>query len=540
MNRGLIIGVWLAAVTGSAQDFDVLILNGRIADGTGNPSFIGDVGIKGKRITALGKLASRTALRRIDATGLVVAPGFIDMHNHSDDAILSDGNAESMIRMGVTSMILGEGSSAAPTSEYPRFRDYWAAVLKRGVSTNIGSYVGSGLIYQRVRGSKPGPATPDELEKMRALIQVAMEDGALGVSTSLHQTPGFWISTSELIEMAKAAARSGGIYATHTRSEGEEVFDSISEAIQIAKSAGTTVDLLHLKIAHHKLWGQMPELLGVIQNARNQGVDVEGHIYPYTAGQNAGLRNIVPPWAHEGGTPAMLARLKDPSLRSRLEKDITQGIPGWYNHYTAVGSDWSRIQIVSVTNPTYRKYVGKRMSELIADKHKPWLDVLFETLIDNNGAVPALYYHHVESDMRAAMKSPFVSFGSDGSALKADPAGGRGLPHPRSFGTFARVMGNYVRDQKVISLEEAVRKATSHNAAKVRLYDRGLLRPGMWADVAIFNPVTIADRATYENPYQYATGVDYVLVNGTVVIDKGNHTAARPGAILYGPGTRQE
>ncbi len=517
----------------------MLIQNGRIVDGTGNPSFLGDLGIKAGRIAAMGKLAGRSATRTIDAKGLAVSPGFIDMHNHSDDVILADGNAESMIRMGVTSMILGEGSSAAPTPEYPRFRDYWAALQKGGVSTNIGSYVGSGLIYQNARGAKPGPATAAEVQKMRELIQQAMEDGALGVSTSLHQTPGFWISTDELVEMAKVAASNGGIYATHTRSEGEEVFDSISEAIQIAKRSGTTVDLLHLKIAHQKLWGQMPELLGVIQNARSQGVDVEAHIYPYTAGQNAGLRNIIPPWAHEGGTAAMLARLKDPSLRARLEKDISQGIPGWYNHYTAVGNDWSRIQVVSVANPAYRKYAGKRMSELIADKGQPWLDVLFQTLIDNNGAVPALYYHHVESDMRAAMKAPFVSFGSDGSALKADPAANRGLPHPRSFGTFARVMGQYVREEKVLTLEEAVRKASSHNAAKVRLYDRGLLRPGMWADVTVFNPETIADKATYENPYQYAVGVEYVLVNGKVVIDKGNHTGARPGAILYGPGTRQ-
>ena len=534
----LLFFLWVTANL-TAQDFDLLIQNGHIVDGTGNPGFFANVGVKEGRIAWLGATAGRTAARTIDAKGLVVAPGFIDMHNHSDESVLTDGNAESMIRMGVTSMILGEGSSAAPSAKYPRFRDYWDELLKSGVSTNIGSYVGSGLIYGTARGPKPGPATPAEVERMRELIQQAMHDGALGVSTSLHQTPGFWISTDELVEMAKIAAKNGGIYATHTRSEGEEVFDSISEAIQIAKRSGTTVDLLHLKIAHHKLWGQMPELLGVIQNARNQGIDVEAHIYPYTAGQNAGLSNIIPPWAHEGGTSPMLERLRDPSLRARLEKDITQGIPGWYNHYTAVGKDWSKIQIVSVTNPAYQKYVGKRMSELIADKGKPWLDVLFQTLIDNKGAVPALYYHHVEADMRAAMKAPFVSFGSDGSALSADPNKNRGLPHPRSFGTFARVMGQYVREEKVLTLEEAVRKASSQNAAKIRLYDRGLLRPGMWADVAIFNPATISDNATYDNPYQYATGVEYVLVNGTVVIDKGRHTGARPGAILYGPGTRK-
>ena len=521
----------------SGQDLDLLIQNGKIADGTGNPSFHGDIGIRDGRIAAMGKLSGRKATRTIDAKGLVVAPGFIDMHNHSDDSVLSEGNAESMIRMGVTSMILGEGSSSAPSARFPRFRDYWAALLKSGVSTNIGSYVGSGLIFATAHGSKPGPATAADVQKMRNLIRHAMEDGALGVSTSLHQTPGFWISTDELVEMAKVAAEYGGIYSTHTRSEGEEVFESVSEAIQIAKRAGLPVDLLHLKIAHHKLWGQMPELTGVIQNARNQGVDVEANIYSYTAGQNAGLTNIIPPWAHEGGTDAMLKRLQDPALRARLERDITQGIPGWYNHYTAVGSDWSRIQVVSASHPDYRKYIGKRVSEMIADRKKPWLDVLFEALIDNRGAVPALYYHHVEEDMRYAMKMPFVSFGSDGSAMKAEP-GSRGNPHPRSFGLFARVMGRYVRDEKVLTLEEAVRKATSQNAAKVRLYDRGILRPGMWADVTVFNPETIKDMATYEDPYQYAVGVRYVIVNGKVVIDAGQHNGARPGVILYGPGKR--
>jgi len=526
----------IAAGCLAAQDFDLLIRNGKIVDGTGNPSFHGDLAIQGGKIAALGKLTGKTATRVIDATGLAVTPGFVDMHNHSDAAILTNGNAESMVRQGVTSMILGEGPSAAPTSRFPRFLDYWAAVLKSGASTNIGSYVGSSLIFETAHGPKPGPATPAEVQKMRDLIRQAMEDGALGVSTSLHQPPGFWISTGELVEMAKVAAQYGGIYSTHTRDEGETVFESIGEAIEVGRRAGVPVDLLHLKIAHQKLWGQMPELIGVIQNARSQGVDVEAHIYPYTAGQNAGLRNIIPPWAHDGGTEAMLQRLKDPALKERLERDINQGIPGWYNHYTAVGRDWSKIQIVSVANPAYQQYIGKRVSEVIADKKKPGLEVLFELLIDNQGAVPALYYHHTEQDMRHAMKQPFVSFGSDGSALATEGPLSQGRPHPRSYGTYARVMGRYVRDEKWLTLEEAVRKATSHNAAKIRIYDRGLLRPGMWADVTVFHPDKIRDQATYENPHQYAVGVEYVIVNGKLVIDQGRHTGARPGSILYGPG----
>ena len=536
MKARLAVLILLSVAIAAAQDFDLLIQNGRIADGTGNPSFHGDVGIKDGRILAMGNLAGRKAARTIDAKGLVVAPGFIDMHNHSDETVLADGNAESMVRMGVTSMILGEGSSSAPTSKFPRFRDYWAALLKSGVSTNIGSYVGSGLVFETAHGAKPGPATAPEIEKMRELVRQAMEDGAFGVSTSLHQTPGFWISMDELVEMAKVAGSYGGVYSSHIRSEGEEVFDAVSEAIQVGRRASVPVDILHLKIAHQKLWGQMPELIGVIQNARNQGVDVEANIYPYTAGQNAGLLNIIPPWAHEGGTAAMLKRLADPALRARLEQDITKGIPGWYNHYTAVGNDWSRIQIVSVSHPDYRKYIGKRVSEMIADKGKPWLDVLFQALIDNGGAIPALYYHHKEEDMQFALKQPFVSIGTDGSAMTT--AAGRGSPHPRSFGSFARLMGRYVRDEKLLTLEDAVRKASGANARKVRLFDRGILRPGMWADVTVFDPATIIDKATYENPYQYAVGVQYVIVNGKLVIDRGQHTGARPGAILYGPGKR--
>jgi N-acyl-D-aspartate/D-glutamate deacylase len=528
---------WFALLSGSltAQDFDILIQNGKVVDGTGSPSFHGDLAIKGGRIAALGKLKNKTAARTIDANGLVVAPGFIDMHNHSDNAVLIDGDAQSMIRMGVTSMILGEGDSMAPTARFPRFTDYFSALLKSGVSTNIGSYLGSSTVFTAAHGNRQGPASAAEIDKMRDIVRQAMQDGALGISTSLHQPPGYWISINELVEMVKVAAEYGGAYATHIRDEGETVFQAVSEAIEIARRTGAPVDILHLKIAHQKLWGQMPELIGLIQNARNEGLDVQAHLYPYTVGQNAGLTNIIPPWAHDGGNEAMLARLKDPSLRARLEKEITNGIPGWYNHYTAVGSDWSRIQIAGVSNPAYQKYVGKRVSEMIADKKKPWLDVLFEALIDNHGAVPCLYYQQLEQDMNYAMKQPFVSFGSDGSAMNADTEKARS-PHPRSYGTYARVLGRYVREQKLITLEEAVRKATSHNAAKVRLYDRGILRSGMWADVAVFNPNTIIDKATFENPHQYAAGIEYVFVNGKIVLDRGKHTGARPGAILNGPG----
>jgi N-acyl-D-aspartate/D-glutamate deacylase len=316
------------------------------------------------------------------------------------------------------------------------------------------------------------------------------------------------------------------------------VFESVAEAIEIGKRAHVPVDIIHLKIAEHQMWGQMPELTATIAAARERGQDVQANVYPYRAGQN-NLSSIIPPWAHEGGAQALIQRLKDPSLKTRLVNEIEHGIPGtnWYDHYTATGS-WEGMLLVSLSNPQYKKYEGKRMSEVIADLKKPGIDVLFELLENNNGSIPTVYFHHSEDDMRYALKQPWVSIGSDGTAVTETGDLARGNPHPRYFGTFPRVLGRYVRDEKVITMEEAIRKMTSANAAKVHQFDRGLLRPGMGADVTVFNAATIIDHATYEKPHQYSTGVEYVVVNGKVVLDKGQHTGARPGGILYGPGKR--
>ena len=454
----------------------------------------------------MGKLPNRTAARTIDAKGLVVAPGFIDMHNHSDNVILADGDAQSMVRMGVTSMILGEGTSAAPTARFPKFTDYWAALLKGGVATNIGSYVSSSVVFTTAHGEKEGPATPAEVEKMREIVGRRCRTARSASRLRCISRPVSGFRPNELADMAKTAAEYGGIYSTHIRDEGETVFQAVSEAIEIARRAGTQVDILHLKIAHQKLWNQMPELIGLIQNARNEGLDIQAHIYPYTVGQNAGLRNIIPPWAHEGGNDAMLKRLKDPSLRARLEKDITQGIPGWYNHYTAVGSDWSRIQIGGVANPAYQKYVGQArerndrgQEEAVARRALRNAD---RQQRRRAGAVlPATRTGHELRDEAAVRQLRLRRIGHE----HRRPSAARS-PHPRAYGTYARIMGRYVREMKMLTLEEAVRKATSHNAAKVRIYDRGILRPGMWADVAVFNPDTIIDKATFENPHQYAVG----------------------------------
>lgn len=528
----------IAGVGGQQTEFDLLIRNGRILDGTGNPSFVNDVGLRDGKIAAIGALANARAARVIDANGLAVAPGFIDIHNHSDDTVLEDGDAQSMIRQGVTSMIFGEGGSAAPSAAWKDFSSYFAELKRRGVSTNIGSYIGSSTVWTTVHGAKAGPASADELNRMRAVVREAMEQGALGVASSLSGPPGVWIDTDTLVAMCEAAAPYGGIYSTHIRTEGEGVFKAVSEALEIGRRARIPVDVIHLKIAEHKLWGKMPDLVSLITAARAQGQLVEANVYPYRAGQN-NLASIIPPWAHEGGAGAMIQRLKDPALRSRLESEILNGIPGsdWYNHYTATGG-WEGMLLVTLRNPKYKQFEGKRMSEVIKAAGKPPLDVLFELLTENGGSVPTVYFHHAEDDMRYALKQPFVSIGSDGSAVKNEGPLASGNPHPRYYGTFPRVLGRYVREEKLIALEEAVRKMTSANAAKIRIYDRGLLRPGQMADVTVFNPNTIIDNATFEKPHQYATGVEYVIVNGKIVLEHGRHTGARPGAILYGQGRK--
>ena len=537
-----------ACLTAWTQDFDVLIRGGRVVDGTGNPWFYGDVGIRGGRVTATGRLDGRTARRVVEASGLVVAPGFIDIHNHSDFTILEDGDAESMVRQGVTSMILGEGGSAAPRGgqqqtrgqkyDWTDFEGYFRRLLSQGVSTNIGSYVGSSQIWTYVRGPRAGPPTAEEVAEMQALVRQAMEQGALGVASSLSGPPGAWIDTATLIAMCQAAAPYGGIYSTHMRTEGEGVFEAVAEALEIGRKAGIPVDIIHLKIAEHKRWGQMPELIATLAAARAQGQQVGAHVYPYRAGQN-NLSSIIPPWGHEGGAQALIARLKDASLRPQLEREILGGIPGsnWYNHYTATGS-WEGMLLVSLSNPSYKKFEGKRMSEVIAATGRDPIDVLFELLIENGGSVPTVYFHHSEGDMRYALRQSFVSIGSDGTAVKTEGTLARGNPHPRYYGTFPRVLGRYVREEKVLTLEEAVRKMTSANAAKIGIHDRGLLRAGQWADVTVFDAERIIDHATFERPHQYSTGVEYVLVNGEFVLDRGRHTRARPGRILSGAGQR--
>ena len=535
-----------AWVDAAGPEYDLIIRGGKIVDGSGNPWFYGDVAVKGDRIAAIGRVGV-DATRVIDAAGLVVAPGFIDMHSHSDWVLLDDGNAESKIRQGVTTEILGESGSAGPFKGklVPRpvsvrnqavqiraLAEYFEAVERSGISVNVASYVGQGNIWQCVMGysfERPGTGA---LRQMKELVAEAMNDGAFGLSTALMMPPGSLATTDDLIELCKVVREHGGIYSTHMRDEGLGVFDSVKEAIQIGERAGVPVDILHLKIADEKYWGRMKEVVALIEDARRRGVNVQANVYPYTRGNND-LASIIPPWAHEGGSPNLLARLKDPEQRQRLKHDIRNGVPGWYNHYTAVGGDWSRM-LISANNP----YKGITMDRVIALKSEGRtpapdpLDVLFDLLIEQNGSVGTVYAHHTEDDMNLALSQSWCSIGSDGSALATEGPLRRGNPHPRSFGTFPRVLGVYVRDRSLLRLEDAVRKMSSLNAAKIGIHDRGMLQAGLFADITIFDEQRIIDRSTYEEPFQYSEGLDYVIVNGQVVIDKDKHTGARPGRAL--------
>jgi N-acyl-D-aspartate/D-glutamate deacylase len=536
-----------AARAGAADaSYDLLIRHGKIVDGSGNPWFYGDVAVRGDRIVAVGRVPPGQARREIDARGLVVAPGFIDMHSHSDYLLLEDGNAQSKVRQGVTTELLGEGTSAGPCkgSLSPRraaagremrwttLGGYLDALEKAGVSVNVASYCGLDNLWQSVMGSSHERPSAAQKAQMKELLDEALRDGAFGLSTMMAMPPGSLATTDDLVDLCGVVARHGGIYSTHNRNEGTGVLEAIREAIAVGERAGVPVDVIHLKIADQKLWGRMDEVVALIDAARARGVNVQANVYPYTRGSND-LASIIPPWAHEGGRAKMLERLRDPAERARMKKDIQGGIPGWYNHYTAVGGDWGRMLVAGKG-----AYAGLTVDRVIADRvrgKKPEpdpLDVLFDLLVEEGGSIPAVYAHHTEKDMRLALVQPWCSIGSDGSAYATEGPLRRGNPHPRNFGTFPRVLGVYVRELKLLRLEDAVRKMTSLNAAKLGITDRGLLRPGGFADLTLFDPERVIDRATYAEPFRYGEGIEYVIVNGRVVLEKGKHTGARPGRAL--------
>ena len=525
--------------------YDLVFRGGKIVDGTGNPWFVGDVAVRDDRIVAVARQVPGKGKREIDAKSLVIAPGFIDMHSHSDYLLLEDGNAPSKVRQGVTTEILGEGVSVGPYREeirpltidgkFARFAtigDYFTTLEKSGSAVNVATYVGLDNVWQYAMGTSFERPSAEQFAKMREVLEAAMKDGAFGMSSLLAMPPGSLATTDDIVDLCKVVAKHGGIFSTHNRHEGVDVMDAIKEAITIGERANIPVDIIHLKIADQKLWGRMNEIVGLIDSARRRGVNVQANVYPYTRGNN-NLASIIPPWAHEGGTAKMIDRLKDANQRPRLKKDIREGLPGWYNHFTAVGGDWSRM-LVSGTGT----YEGLTMDRIIAAKSKDKsptpdpLDVLFDLLVEQNGSVPTVYEHHMEKDMNLALQQPWCSVGSDGSAYAIEGPLRRGNPHPRNFGTFPRVLGVYVRDRGVLRLEDAIRKMTSLNAAKIGIVDRGILRPGMFADVTLFDAERVIDKSTYEKPFQYNEGIEYVMVNGKLVFDQGKPTGEKPGKAL--------
>jgi N-acyl-D-amino-acid deacylase len=548
---------WLVAGPSAQRPrFDVIIANGRVVDGTGAPWFRGDIGITGDRITAVGSLADATAGMRVDATNLVVSPGFIDLLGQSEFNVLVDGRAASKILQGVTTEVTGEGSSIAPVNDrqiadasanashfgvaqdWRTLADYFKRLDERSHTTiNVATFVGAGGVRSYVIGKDDRPATAAELEQMKRLVAEAMQQGALGLSTSLQYVPDRFASTDEIVELAKVAARYGGVYFTHQRSESARVFESLDEVFTIAERAGIPAEIWHLKTAYKANFGKMPEVLRRIEAARARGLDVTANQYPYTRASN-GLDSCLPLWAREGGFEKTLPRLTDPATRERIKKDMDDpNAATWENQwYGANGGDG--VLLSSVLNRDLAKYEGMTLTQIGKAMGKDPRDAVIDLVIADRGESSVITSIMDEDDVRTALKHPLVGVGTDSGAQAQDGRLSESTSHPRAWGSFPRILGRYVRDEHLLTLEEAIRKMTSKAADRVHLNDRGLLRPGMMADITVFDPATIRDVSSFDDPKHYATGVRQVFVNGKRVVGDGAITAERPGRALRGPGTR--
>ncbi|RJS88505.1 D-aminoacylase [Candidatus Bathyarchaeota archaeon] len=521
------------------MEYDILIENGYVLDGTGNPWFRADVGIVGDTIEAIGRLRGSGANRRIDARGLIVAPGFIDIHSHSDFTILLDPGVESKIRQGVTTEVVGNcGTSAAPMNEEVRayrerymrgdlgedfefnwrtMGEYLDLIDEKGASFNVVALVGHGTVRQNVMGFEDRPPTEAELEEMKRLVAEAMEDGAWGMSTGLIYPPSCYAETDEIVELAKVVARYGGIYATHIRGEGRTLLEAVREAIEIGERAGIPVEISHFKASGRENWRKTKDSLKLVEEARRRGVDVTFDQYPYTA-SSTGLAAFLPHWVHEGGLDRLLERLKDPETRRKIKEEGA-----------TITRDWSSVMVVLA--PKHPQYEGKRITEIAELEGKEPMDTVFDLLLAEEAQVRIVAFGMCEEDVRRVMRSPYMMVGSDGRAVAPRGVLGRGKPHPRYYGTFPRVLGHYVREG-VLTLQEAMRKMTSLPAQRLGLRDRGLLREGFKADITIFDPDSVRDEATFTDPHRFPSGIPYVIVNGVLVIDGGEHTGALPGKAL--------
>lgn len=539
------------------QPFDLVIAHGHVVDGTGSPWYAADIGIRGGRIEAIGRLDGKPRVRTIDAHGLVVAPGFIDMLGQSEISILVDPRLPSKIFQGITTEITGEGNSAGPLTEamitadhasyehyhvMPDWRtlgEYFARIEKQGMGINLASYVGATSVRRVVLGDADVDPTPAQLEQMKALVAQAMREGAMGVSTSLQYSPAPYAKTSELIALASVAGHYGGIYTTHMRSEGDGIFDAIDEAVRIGREGHVPVEIWHLKAAGKSIWGRMPEIVARINAARAAGVDITADTYAYTAWANT-FSAFVPPWAHDGGDAKLIERLKDPTLRARVRKDMLSSGKdsageGWDNEWQEIpGPDAVLVSVVQ--NPELKPLQGKRLSEVAALWHEDAIDALCDLLIRDKAFTEVAVFGMDEPDVKLALQQPWVSVDNDSQGTSPEGLLGEEHPHPRAYGTFPRILRKYVREEHALTLPDAIRKFTALPAQRMGLTDRGVLKLGLTADIVVFDPETITDKATYENPNQFSVGMEYVLVNGKPVIDGGKMTGALPGKVLRGPG----
>jgi N-acyl-D-amino-acid deacylase len=547
-----LLGVIAAAPSPRPPLPDLLLTGGRVVDGTGAPYFYADVAVADGRIVAVGRFASTPAKRVIDATGLVIAPGFIDLLGQSEYNVLVDPRAASKITQGITSEVTGEGESIAPLDEkliaegedvfrkygvrpdWKTLDGYFAAFSRRGAGINLGTFVGSGGVRAMVIGRENRKATPEELARMEALVDSAMRDGALGVSSSLQYIPNIYSSTEELIALAKVAARYGGAYFTHQRSESGRIDSSLDEVFRIASEASIRTQIWHLKTAYRSQFGKMPQVLEKIAEARARGIDVSANMYPYTRGSN-GLDANLPPWVREGGREKLLSRLADPATRERVKQDMAKQTIEWENQYMGAGGP-DGVLLAEVLDPKLKPYEGKTISEIAAAEKKDPRDALIDIVLADRANAGCIMSIMDERDVQTALAHPLTSFGTDSPAKATDGPLSHETSHPRGWGSAARILGHYVREEKLLRLEEAIRKMTSFAAQAAGLTDRGLVKPGFAADLAVFDPQTVRDRATFEKPNQYSEGFRYVVVNGVLVIDDGKLTGKTPGVPLRGPG----
>jgi N-acyl-D-amino-acid deacylase len=544
------IGTLSGAAAGPEDDF--VLEGGRVADGTGAPLFSADVAVRGGRIVAIGRFSSRPAKRRIDARGLVVAPGFIDLLGQSEYNVLVDSRAASKITQGITTEVTGEGDSIAPldqkaldegrdtwkkygvTPDWTTLEGYFRSLERRGTAINMATFVGSGGIRAMVVGRENRPATDAELARMIRIVDQAMREGALGVSSSLQYIPNIYSSTEELIALAKVAAKYGGAYFTHQRSESSRIDASLDEVFRIAREAGIRTQIWHLKTAYRPNFGRMPAVLKRIEDARAQGLDVAANQYPYTRASN-GLDACLPPWVREGGRDALLKRLADPAARERVKADMDRSTSEWENQYAGSGGA-DGIMVASVLAQDLKPLEGKTIAEIAKAQNKDPRDVVIDIVLADRANTACIISIMDESDVRAALAHPLVSFGTDSGAHATDGILSREGSHPRGWGSTGRILGHYVREEKVLRLEEAIRKMTSFAAEAAGLPDRGLVKLGFPADLAVFDPERVRDRSTFTEPNQYSEGFRYVAVNGELVIDEGRLTGRTPGRALRGPG----